>query len=237
MRILISSGGTIVPIDPVRSITNTSTGRFGSALATAALKAGMEVVYLTSTYGKSPFSTTIDFYQSTNWQDSLDNLKKLYQISDTYRARYREYRYQNFFEYAELLENIIQSEKPEIIMLAAAVSDYLVTNYANDKIRSAESLHLQLEPAPKIIHSVRKWSKHAFVIGFKLLVDAEDSKLAHAAQCIIKQHQLDLVIANNLSSIQRGAHEILLVEPDGSYQKISQNIAAVIIEEIVKRHA
>lgn len=235
MRILITSGGTTVPIDPVRSITNTSTGRFGSALAAAALKAGMEVIYLTSHQGKSPFSKTIDFYQSADWQDHIDEVEKLYQFSDTYRTAYREHRYHNFSEYAELLQKIIQSEQPKIIMLAAAVSDYLVANYSDDKIRSGESLHIQLEFAPKIIHSVRQSSKGSFVIGFKLLVDAEDSELVQAAASIIRKHQLDLVVANDLLSMKRGAHEVLLVEPDGSYQKITQNIAIAVIANIVKR--
>lgn len=235
MRILITSGGTTVPIDPVRSITNASSGKFGSALAAAALRAGMKVTYLTSHHGKSPFSQSIDFYQSADWQDNIDDLEKLYQFSNTYRAAYREYRYHNFSEYAESLQKVIQSEQPKIIMLAAAVSDYLVSNYSDNKVRSSESMNIQLESAPKIIHSVRKWSKGSFIVGFKLLVNAEDSELARAAESIIRKHQLDLVVANDLSSIRRGAHEVLLVEPDGSYQKITQNIATAVIANIVKR--
>jgi hypothetical protein len=45
------------------------------------------------------------------------------------------------------------------------------------------------------------------------------------------------VVANNLSSIKRGAHEVLLVEPDGRYQKLTQNIATAVIANIVKRCA
>jgi len=235
MHLLITSGGTIVPIDPVRSITNTSTGKFASELAAAALKAGMEVTYLTSRDGKSPFSVVVDFYQSANWQDHTDNLEMLYQFSNTYRFAYKEHRYHNFAEYTESLQKIILSKQPEIIMLAAAVSDYLVCNYSDNKIRSSENFHIQLESAPKIIHSVREWSKTSFLVGFKLLVDVEDVELVRAADHIMRKHQLDLVIANDLSSIKRGAHEVLLVEPNGSYQKITQNIATTVIANIMKR--
>lgn len=42
-KVLISSGGTSEPIDPVRSITNRSSGRMGKALATAFALAGADV--------------------------------------------------------------------------------------------------------------------------------------------------------------------------------------------------
>jgi len=46
MRILITAGGTREYIDPVRFISNASSGRMGCALARAALKAGHEVILI-----------------------------------------------------------------------------------------------------------------------------------------------------------------------------------------------
>lgn len=43
VKVLISSGPTEEPIDPVRVITNRSSGKMGAALAAAALRAGAEV--------------------------------------------------------------------------------------------------------------------------------------------------------------------------------------------------
>ncbi|MEN6498158.1 MAG: phosphopantothenoylcysteine decarboxylase, partial [Thermoguttaceae bacterium] len=43
-RILITSGPTRQYLDPVRYLTNASSGRMGSALAQAAIDAGHEVV-------------------------------------------------------------------------------------------------------------------------------------------------------------------------------------------------
>jgi phosphopantothenoylcysteine synthetase/decarboxylase len=48
MRILITAGGTREYIDPVRFISNASTGRMGYALATAAIKAGHKVTLITA---------------------------------------------------------------------------------------------------------------------------------------------------------------------------------------------
>lgn len=48
-KILIASGGTAEPVDPVRTITNRSTGRMGKALATAFALAGAEVEIIAGT--------------------------------------------------------------------------------------------------------------------------------------------------------------------------------------------
>jgi len=55
MRILITAGGTREYIDPVRFISNASSGRMGYALALAALKAGHKVTLIAApTSQKSP---------------------------------------------------------------------------------------------------------------------------------------------------------------------------------------
>lgn len=48
MRFLITAGGTREYIDPVRFISNASSGRMGYALVTAALKAGHEVTLISA---------------------------------------------------------------------------------------------------------------------------------------------------------------------------------------------
>ncbi|MEN6424835.1 MAG: phosphopantothenoylcysteine decarboxylase [Phycisphaerales bacterium] len=54
MRILITAGGTREYIDPVRFISNASSGRMGYALARAALKAGHEVTLITAPTALKP---------------------------------------------------------------------------------------------------------------------------------------------------------------------------------------
>jgi len=49
VRVLVVSGGTAEPIDPVRTITNRSTGRMGAELARAFLHAGADVRLITGT--------------------------------------------------------------------------------------------------------------------------------------------------------------------------------------------
>ena len=54
MRILITAGGTREYIDPVRFITNASSGKMGYALAQAALKTGHKVTLITAPTNLNP---------------------------------------------------------------------------------------------------------------------------------------------------------------------------------------
>jgi len=54
MRILITAGGTREYIDPVRFISNASSGRMGYALARAALKAGHKVILVNAPTTRRP---------------------------------------------------------------------------------------------------------------------------------------------------------------------------------------
>ena len=54
MRILITAGGTREYIDPVRFISNASSGRMGYALARAVLKAGHKVTLITAPASQKP---------------------------------------------------------------------------------------------------------------------------------------------------------------------------------------
>ena len=67
--ILVTSGGTKVPIDAVRDITNMSSGNFGSKIATEFMSIGLngelnfpwQVVYLGAKDGKHPLKMEVDF--------------------------------------------------------------------------------------------------------------------------------------------------------------------------------
>jgi phosphopantothenate--cysteine ligase len=235
MRILITGGGTKAPIDPVRSITNSSTGKLGADIAKAALIANAEVTYLVSSDGKSPFRKTFDFYKSNQLDHYMLELRMLAELYAQYQSCYTEHRYHTYEEYSSLIEKIIINEQPDVVILAAAVSDYTPDHYSTEKIGSNESLHLKMKPAPKLISFIKKWLPNTFLVGFKLLINASDAELVDAAMHSFTLNKADLIIANNLSSLQRGAHEILLIERDGAFKKVSQHLADEIVARIMRR--
>jgi phosphopantothenoylcysteine decarboxylase/phosphopantothenate--cysteine ligase len=48
LRLVVTAGGTVEPVDPVRVITNRSTGKMGTAIAHAALRRGASVTLISS---------------------------------------------------------------------------------------------------------------------------------------------------------------------------------------------
>ena len=60
LRVLVSAGGTREPIDPVRFITNRSSGKQGHALAQAALRRGGTVTLVTASREPVPAGVAVD---------------------------------------------------------------------------------------------------------------------------------------------------------------------------------
>jgi phosphopantothenate-cysteine ligase len=220
MRILVTSGGTKVPIDRVRDITNMSNGTFGSRIAHAALDAGHDVMYLVAKHGKTPFSMNLNYGEATKlsrhrWEHDLNQWSDFWNWCEQHRDRYEEQRFRNFDDYSQLLEHNIQLGKPDVVILAAAVSDYTVTNYVGGKIRSTSmESAIGLVPLPKLISRVKKWHPGCFLVGFKLLVDSTEEELLAAAEKSIVDNHCEMVVANDLSDLQNNDHCLRILTAD-----------------------
>lgn len=208
MKILITSGGTRVPIDRVRHIANMSRGTFGSRIAKAALQQGHEVIFLHAKGSRSPFTHEFDFDRTLPGQlqkEFEDHLRFRNEYSHKYHSR----TYVTFEDYKRHLESCL-AKGVDAVILAAAVSDYGVANYVEGKIRSQEEQIINLSPLPKLISTARDLCPTAAIIGFKLLVDSTDEELEQAAWDSLVKNRLDLVVGNDLRDIQDDSHRLLL---------------------------
>jgi len=212
MKILITSGGTKIPIDTVRSITNMSHGTLGSRMAEEFLKAGHDVLFFRAEGSKSPFTKTIDLI---NQDYCPGEFEEWYRTRKPFWDHYGEFSYKTFEDYQSELENIIKQHKPDMIILAAAVSDYGVENPMQGKIRTKGDLSIPLKPLPKIISNVREWAgDKAIIVGFKLLVDVKEEELIASAKDSLTKNKLDYVCANDLRSILNGNHMLFLIDKE-----------------------
>lgn len=226
MRVLITSGGTKVPIDGVRDITNMSHGTFGAKIAREFLNlSDAEVLYLGAKDGCSPFKMEVNFAHTEQivgmpfrWTaedaEQMDKTWKFLFWCQEFRTRCQEYTYRTYEQYASLLESIMTTEKPDIVVLAAAVSDY-VTDIVDGKIRSSDALAIQLKPAEKLIGKIKQWHPACKLVGFKLLVNSTESELVNAAMKSIRENGCDLVVANDLADIKANKHTLRLVRLRG----------------------
>lgn len=206
MKILITSGGTKIPIDRVRSITNMSKGTFGSRIADA---------FYTKLFNDQvmsrDFNHKITFFMAKGSKRPMrQNIDNEYFDSGVDIMKYVEY--STFDEYKAGIEKLLSEEKFDIIVVAAAVSDYGVANYYDGKYRSREDdMCIKLVKLPKILPIMRKMAPDAVICGFKLLVDSTTDELLNAMKNQIVESDVDLVIGNDLRDIKNDDHKLTVM--------------------------
>jgi phosphopantothenoylcysteine decarboxylase/phosphopantothenate--cysteine ligase len=200
-KILITAGGTSESIDPMRTITNRSSGKTGIALARAAALRGAEV-YLV--YGN--ISVTIPYY-----------LKEAV-----------------FAQSAKEMKKAVDKLAPDmdVIIMAAAVSDFAPAKPAKDKIKKTDKLILELHQTQDILAGLGKNKKSKQkLIGFA----AETENLITNAKAKLEKKNLDMIVANLLSVSGRDDTEITLITKKSSEQvKADKFTAAHLILRKIK---
>jgi len=209
-RILMTAGPTVEYIDPVRVITNLSTGKTGVLLASELVSAGAKVtlVYGPGTVPPPSGAKVIPVKTSKEMFDAVKKEMK---------------------------------KKFDIVILAAAASDYTVENNSKTKIKSSQkSLSIKLKQAPKIIDHIKKWQKNVFLVGFKAETNLSKKKLEESARKKLRESKADLIIANDIGTrYQKNPdfNEILMVNSKkavSSGWKKKEKLAKLIRKAIEK---
>lgn len=210
MKILVTGGGTKVKIDDIRSITNEATGSFPAKIAKRFLEDN-QVDYLISNGGIGPFTYNLNFYK----KESVINyeLSPISNIFDSYikfKDRYNEYYYETYQEYYQNLVELLKN-KPDVVFLGAAVSDYGCDPEDGKISSNKNSLTIKLGKLPKIISTIKSYCPKTILVGFKLLYDVTDDELIAAAKKSIVENGCDFVIANDYKKLKAGNKEMILV--------------------------
>ena len=244
MKILITSGGTKIPIDRVRSITNMSKGTFGSRIADA-----FYTKLLNDQVMNRDFNHKITFFMAKGSKRPMrQNIDNEYFDSGADIMKYVEY--STFDEYKAGIEKLLSEEKFDIIVVAAAVSDYGVANYYDGKYRSREDdMCIKLVKLPKILPIMRKLAPDAVICGFKLLVDSTTDELLNAMKNQIVESDVDLVIGNDLRDIKNDDHiltvmskynhvprEYSLPPPEERKRSVVYPLAKAVVDECIEAY-
>ncbi|WP_297474917.1 bifunctional phosphopantothenoylcysteine decarboxylase/phosphopantothenate--cysteine ligase CoaBC [Thermococcus sp.] len=182
-RVLVTAGATREYIDPIRYITNSSSGKMGVSLAEEAELRGAEVTLIRT---KGSVSSLVEN------QIEVETVEEM----------------------LEAIGKELKAEKYDVVVLAAAVSDFRVKEKANVKIKSGRPLTLELEPTPKIIDLVKGLQPDTFLVGFKAEMGLGEEELISAARKQIERAGSDLVVANTLEAFGSDENEVLLVGRD-----------------------
>lgn len=119
-------------------------------------------------------------------------------------------------DYATELERLCRSRRWDVVMLAAAVSDYEPLPFDGKLDSEPDEIVITLKRTPKVICHVRDWvGDTAHLIGFKLTSGADDDALESIARQACRTNRADVTIANDQSSVLAGKHRVALVRPEG----------------------
>lgn len=239
MRLLITAGNTLTPIDRVRGITNIFTGRTGTEIALHAHDRGHEVALLTSTPALA---------QELRGGRDLER-------------RWTVLPYRTFDDLHTALAPRFGAAAPDAFIHSAAVSDYYAAGvYAADgqtrfrvedarweataqptlidmsagKVKSdAPELWLRLLRTPKLVDLVRRdWGFAGVLVKFKLEVGVSDDRLLEIGERSRQQSQADLMVANTLDG---AATEAFLGPVGGGYQRVPRAALAASVVDHVER--
>ncbi len=188
-RILITAGATLEMIDPVRAITNLSSGKMGFALAQAAADMGADV---TLVYGK------VDFARSEIAALGA-NIHAVCSLS-------AESMYQAVISHVE---------NQDIFIGVAAVADYTPEKPSTQKIKKSEaSLNIQLAPTNDILKDVASLPNAPFCVGFA----AETENLLEYASAKRLAKKLPLIVANDVkTAMGSDENSVTLIDDTGTY--------------------
>jgi phosphopantothenoylcysteine decarboxylase/phosphopantothenate--cysteine ligase len=172
--VVITAGPTREAIDPVRYISNYSSGKMGYALAQAAADAGAKTILISGpTALKTPEHVRrIDVISADEMlQASMDVVYK-------------------------------SANSCDIFIASAAVADFKPVAIAPHKIKKNDqhSMTLEMVKNPDIVATIAAQANAPFTVGFA----AETQQLLEHAKSKLAKKQLDIIIANDVSNSDIG---------------------------------
>lgn len=207
IHFIITAGGTREPIDEVRYIGNTSTGRLGAAIAEAAVSHGHSVQFLHGTGSAKP---------AVNERVELQPFVTSPDLK------------------AALQSRVTDAPDPAVLVHAAAVADY-IPEPQEGKIPSKESeLVLRLKKAEKIVDFIKSWNPGIYLVKFKLESGTSPDKLREIGLEAGKKSDADLVVANDIREIHGDRHPGLIIRNDGGFVtgETKQEIAGKLVDAV-----
>ena len=203
-KVLVTAGPTRENIDPVRFISNYSSGKQGYEIARAFSENGFETTLITG-----PTNLKIP-----------ENVRCIEVISGD-----------------QMLNETIKNLPVDIAVFTAAVSDFKIKSYSDNKIKKTENLKLSLEKNIDILSYISKHNslRPKIVIGFS----AETNDLEINSLKKLNSKNCDWIVANDVSKKDIGFNaddnEVSIFYKNKSSEKISKTNKSLIANEIVKR--
>ncbi len=169
-KVLVTAGPTVEYVDPIRVLTNRSSGKTGAEIVEEAVSRGAEVtlVYGPGTAVPPSGAHIIPVETSQEMYDTV--------ISE------------------------LKSKNYDVVIAAAAVADWMPKKRSQSKVPTdtKAELTLELKPTPKIVDVIKQVSPDVFLVAFKAESKLSDEKLVKKAYDRLRKANADLIVANDV---------------------------------------
>jgi phosphopantothenate-cysteine ligase len=253
MNFLITAGATVEPIDSVRSITNSATGRLGSLIADelAGLEETGEIWYICGKNAARPQTPQAEILPVGDTAALEAGVRRVLEsrridgiIHSMAVSDYRVSALTTSSRMAESLLSVLE-KAPGGLPSRDDIHRGILQSPALDrggKIGSGEqNLILIMEPTVKVISLFRELAPAAVLVGFKLLHDESPETLINTAYALLQKNRCDFVLANDARDIQGDRHGACLIDQDARvtpYEDkpgIARGIVSRVIEKIKEK--
>lgn len=180
MKVLITSGGCKAPIDEVRHIGNFSSGRYGCEIARSFIAEENQVFFLRE---KGSQALNYDSYLNTRHSRTVE--------------------YTDYNDYVAKVKRYTREFKPDVIISAAAISDYIPKKVAGKISSTEDEITITLVKTQKVLKLFRDLAPDALIVGFKLLVSPTLPEISEAVKKVFN-NGADIVIYNDLIKLREG---------------------------------
>jgi len=203
-KALVTAGPTQEYIDPVRFITNKSSGKQGYAIAKSFRDNGFETTLISGETNLNPI-----------------NGVKFIKVKTT----------------EEMFRETLNNLPADVAVFSAAIVDYKVKNYKNEKIKKKDNLNLILEKNIDILAHISNHNslRPKLTIGFA----AETNNLYENSLKKLEVKNCDWIVANDVSDRTIGFdsddNQVSIFYKDKTSEKLNKMNKSLVASELVNR--
>lgn len=211
-RVLVVTGPTREAIDPVRFISNRSSGKMGIAIAREAFRRGADVEVI-----HGPIRARVPLGIET-----IEVVSAL-EMKEAVEARLR--------DDSEL--------KPDIIIMTAAVADYRPKSVSSEKLKKSKAVQpIELTENPDILASLgalRGDEPRPVLVGFAVET-GELEDLVEEARRKLQEKKVDMIIGNFAEeAFDLDTNRIWMIDRHGKQEEVATNFKSRIAERILNK--
>ena len=207
-RVLVTAGSTIEYIDPIRVITNLSSGKMGIAIAQEAQRMGAIV---TLVYGHGTLSPETGKIVPVNTGEEM---------------------------YKAVISELSSKRHDIAVMAAAVADFVPAKKSDKKINTTLGKMGLSLVPTRKIIDEVKNNSKDTFLVAFKADYCVSESVLIEKAFRKLKECDADIIVANDLgrkgSEPGSDKNEVFIIDRDKKIVHLPPESKAQVARRLLK---